>query len=88
MVGVWSHFAYADEPEHPTVRHQREVFEQAVAFAERQGCRLEVRHLANSAATLTNSAVHYDLVRPGIAVYGLAPCPSWATRRRTGSPPR
>lgn len=75
VVGVWSHLAYADEPEHPTVRHQREVFEEAVRAAERAGCRLEVRHLANSAATLTNSAVHYDLVRPGIAVYGLSPVP-------------
>jgi alanine racemase len=34
-----------------------------------------VRHLANSAATLTNASVHYDLVRPGIAVYGLTPVP-------------
>ena len=75
VVGVWSHLAYADEPEHPTVRHQREVFEEAVRAAERAGCRLEVRHLANSAATLTNPAVHYDLVRPGIALYGLSPVP-------------
>ena len=75
VVGVWSHFAYADEPEHPTVRHQQEVFEEAVRAAERAGCRLEVRHLANSAATLTNPAVHYDLVRPGIALYGLSPVP-------------
>jgi alanine racemase len=75
VVGVWSHFAYADEPEHPTVRRQREVFEEAVRAAEAAGCELEVRHLANSAATLTNSSVHYDLVRPGIAVYGLTPVP-------------
>ena len=57
VVGVWSHFAYADEPDHPTVRHQREVFEEAVRAAEAAGCELEVRHLANSAATLTNSSV-------------------------------
>lgn len=75
VVGVWSHFAYADEPDHPTVRHQQVVFEDAVATAEQLGCRPEVRHLANSAATLTNPAVHYDLVRPGIAVYGLSPVP-------------
>jgi alanine racemase len=75
VVGVWSHFAYADEPEHPTVRRQREVFEEAVRAVEAAGCELEVRHLANSAATLTNSSVHYDLVRPGIAVYGLSPVP-------------
>ena len=75
VVGVWSHFVYADEPQHPTVREQQRLFEAAVGRAERAGCRLEVRHLANSAATLTNPAVHYDLVRPGIAVYGLSPVP-------------
>jgi len=75
VVGVWSHFAYADEPDHPTVRRQREVFEEAVRAVEAAGCELEVRHLANSAATLTNASVHYDLVRPGIAVYGLTPVP-------------
>ncbi len=75
VVGVWSHFVYADEPQHPTVREQQRLFEAAVGQAERAGCRLEVRHLANSAATLTNPAVHYDLVRPGIAVYGLSPVP-------------
>jgi alanine racemase len=75
VVGVWSHFAYADEPDHPTVRRQREVFEEAVRAVEAAGCELEVRHLANSAATLTNSSVHYDVVRPGIAVYGLSPVP-------------
>lgn len=75
VVGVWSHFAYADEPDHPTVRHQQEVFVDAVAEAERAGCRLEVRHLANSAATLTNPSAHFDLVRPGLACYGLSPVP-------------
>ncbi len=75
VVGVWSHFVYADLPDHPTVRHQQEVFAAAVREAEAAGCRLEVRHLANSAATLTNPSAHYDLVRPGLAVYGLSPVP-------------
>ncbi len=75
IVGVWSHFAYADQPDHPTVRHQQEVFEAAVREAEAAGCELEVRHLANSAATLTNPSAHYDLVRPGLAIYGLSPVP-------------
>jgi alanine racemase len=39
------------------------------------GLRPEVRHLANSAATLTAPATHFDLVRPGVAVYGLSPIP-------------
>ncbi len=75
VVGVWSHFVWADQPDHPTVRAQQEVFAEAVRAAERAGCRIEVRHLANSAATLTNASAHYDLVRPGIAVYGLSPVP-------------
>ena len=75
VVGVWSHFVYADAPAHPTVRLQQERFVEAVAQAERAGCRLEVRHLANSAATLTNPGASFDLVRPGLAVYGLSPVP-------------
>ncbi len=75
VVGVWSHLAFADAPDHPTVLAQAEVFDAAVALAERRGARLEVRHLANSAATLTHPAMHYDLVRPGLAVMGLSPVP-------------
>ena len=76
VVGVWSHFAYADAPDHPTVRQQQERFVAAVADAERAGCDLEVRHLANSAATLTNPGAAFDLVRPGLAAYGLSPVPA------------
>jgi len=76
IVGVWSHFVYADEPTHPTVRRQEERFAEAVRDAERAGCHLEVRHIANSAATLTNPRAAYDLVRPGLAVYGLSPVPA------------
>lgn len=75
VAGVWSHLAFADEPAHPTVRAQAGVFADAVRTVERAGLRPEVRHLANSAATLTDPSVHHDLVRPGIAVYGLSPVP-------------
>jgi alanine racemase len=76
VTGVWSHFAYADEPGHPTVLRQLARFHDALALAERAGLRPEVRHLANSAATLTNPQAHFDLVRPGIAIYGLSPVPA------------
>ncbi|KRE43903.1 alanine racemase [Knoellia sp. Soil729] len=76
VIGVWSHFALADAPRHPTVLAQRERFVEAVAELERAGIRPQVRHLANSAATLTNPDVHFDLVRPGLAVYGLSPVPN------------
>ena len=75
VVGIWTHFAHADSPEHPTVLRQQERFFEAVAEAERAGCRPEVRHLANSAATLVHPSAHADVVRPGIAMYGLTPVP-------------
>ena len=78
-VGVWSHFAYADEPGHPTIARQIEAFSDAVEVAERLGVRPQLRHLANSAATLTLPAAHFDLVRPGVAVYGLSPAPELGT---------
>lgn len=73
--GIWTHFAYADAPEHPTVRGQQETFHEAVAVADRAGIRGARQHIANSAATLTNPSAHLDLVRPGLAVYGLSPVP-------------
>jgi alanine racemase len=87
VVGVWSHLAYADAPGHPTVAHQLDAFRAAVAVAEAAGARLEVRHLANSAATLTLPEAHYDLVRPGLAIYGLSPTPRDATAAQLGLRP-
>jgi alanine racemase len=75
LVAVWSHLAWADAPQHPTVRRQRELFLEMVAAVERAGLPVPIRHLANSAATLTDPSSHFDLVRPGIAVYGLSPVP-------------
>lgn len=75
LVGVMSHFALADEPAHPTVRAQLDVFDDVVRAVEAAGFDPEVRHMANSAATVTNPQTHYDLVRPGLAVYGLSPVP-------------
>ena len=87
VVGIWSHLAWADAPEHPTVLAQREVFAEAVALAERAGAHLEVRHLANAAATLTNPDMAFDLVRPGLAVYGLSPVPQIGGPERFGLVP-
>jgi alanine racemase len=75
VVGIFSHFAYADAPQHPTVRAQQQCFDEILEQAARAGVRPRVRHLANSAATLTNPSAHYDLVRPGVAVYGQSPVP-------------
>ncbi|MGI8761611.1 MAG: alanine racemase [Jatrophihabitantaceae bacterium] len=75
VIGVWSHLAYADAPGHPTIARQIRAFREALEVAERAGVRPQVRHLANSAATLTLPEAHFDLVRPGVAVYGLTPVP-------------
>lgn len=87
VVGVWSHLAWADAPDHPTVLTQAGVFADAVALAEKAGAHLEVRHLANSAATLTNPAMAFDLVRPGLAVFGLTPVPQLGGPERFGLVP-
>ncbi|MFE5310756.1 alanine racemase [Isoptericola sp. NPDC056605] len=78
VVGVMSHLACADEPGHPSIALQAAAFDAAVAVVEASGAALEVRHLANSAAVLTDPRLHYDLVRPGIAVYGHSPVPQLA----------
>jgi len=76
VVGVWSHFVYADAPGHETIDHQLAQFAEGLAVAERYGITPRYRHIANSAATLTRPDAHYDLVRLGIAVYGLSPLPA------------
>jgi alanine racemase len=73
--GIWSHLVWADEPGHPTTTRQLANFRAALAVAERAGVRPQVRHLANSAATVSVPEAHFDLVRPGVAVYGLSPIP-------------
>src|SRR5665648_835200 len=75
------------DPDHPTVLAQGTAFAEAVALAESARAHLEVRHLANSAATLTNPAMHFDLVRPGLAVFGLSPVPQIAGPERFGLVP-
>jgi alanine racemase len=73
VVGLWSHMAYADAPTHPTIGAQVRVFEQAVAVARAAGLTDARRHLANSAATIALPETWFDMVRPGIALYGLDP---------------
>jgi alanine racemase len=74
VVGVWSHLACADEPGHPATDRQAERFGQAYEAAQAAGLN-PMRHLANSAATLDRPDLHFDLVRVGIAMYGLNPMP-------------
>ncbi|MFE6730951.1 alanine racemase [Streptomyces californicus] len=75
ITGLWSHFACADEPGHPSIAAQLDVYRAMVAYAEKEGVEPEVRHIANSPATLTVPESHFDLVRTGIAMYGISPAP-------------
>jgi alanine racemase len=74
VVAVWSHLACADEPGHPANDRQAERFAEAYDVALAAGLR-PLRHLANSAATLDRPDLHFDMVRVGIAMYGLNPLP-------------
>jgi len=76
ITGLWSHFACADEPGHPSIDLQLTRFREMLAYAEGRGVRPEVRHIANSPATLTLPEAHFDLVRTGIALYGISPSPA------------
>lgn len=79
VTGLWSHLACADEPGHPSIAAQLAVFRHLVAYAEKEGIEPEVRHIANSPAALTLPETHFDLVRTGIAVYGVSPSPELGT---------
>jgi alanine racemase len=78
--GAWSHLAVADVPDHPFTRKQIDQFEDAVGKMERGGVSVRWRHVANSAATLSLPESHFDLVRPGVACFGL-----WPGRALVGS---
>ncbi|HEX2248132.1 MAG TPA: alanine racemase [Arthrobacter sp.] len=83
VVGLWSHLACADEPGHPSLAAQLRVFEEAADIARAAGLRPTLRHIANSAATLSLPESHFDMVRPGIATYGINPIP---VEHRAGMP--
>jgi alanine racemase len=76
---VYTHFATADEPEHPAFAQQRERFETALATMAALGITPQHRHAANSAALLRDERVWYDFVRPGLLLYGIVPPPLAAT---------
>ena len=73
IVGVFSHFARADEPAEKQNQDQMARFTEMVAKLEALGFSHLIKHLSNSAATLKNHAAAFDMVRTGIALYGLSP---------------
>jgi len=74
--GTWSHFACADQPDHPGNDAQEAAYLEALDVLAAHGLEPGLRHLANSAATISRPSSHLDLVRVGIASYGLPPAAS------------
>jgi len=77
VAGVWSHLAAGEDLGHPTIPHQVASFTQATTIAAELGGHIAVRHLANSGAVLSGAAREYgfdfEIVRSGIALYGITP---------------
>ncbi len=83
VTGVWSHFACADEPDHPANEQQEKAFREALDLAAEAGLSPEVRHLSNSAGALLRPSARFDLVRIGLAAYGLTPGAGGRSARRS-----
>jgi alanine racemase len=73
--GIMSHLAHGDDPENPFNDLQAQRLTDMVAHAREQGVRCEIVHLCNSPAAMTRPDLAFDMVRPGIAVYGQTPIP-------------
>lgn len=80
--GVMSHLACGEQPGDESVARQRLAFERATQALAAAGLRPVVRHLANSGGLLADPRTHYDMVRPGIALYGGLPSPELAGTAR------
>ena len=87
IIGVWSHLASADETENPTNDEQALVFREACALLHDIGIRSPIRHLGNSAAALSRPDLALDVLRAGIAIYGLTPGAAMGTSRDLGLTP-
>ena len=75
LEGLMTHFAKADKPADPFTTLQLQRFSEVAAMLERSGLRPPMLHASNSAGLLAHPSATFDLVRPGIALYGIAPAP-------------
>lgn len=73
IASIYSHLATADSPDPAIMEEQHRRFEEAIAQIKSRGIKIPSLHLANSAATLADPRLHYDMVRAGLAIYGLYP---------------
>ncbi|MGB7504470.1 MAG: alanine racemase, partial [Mycobacterium sp.] len=75
MRGIMSHLAHGDDPDNPLNDLQAQRLTDMATTAREHGLRFDVVHLSNSPAALTRPDLAFDMVRPGIAVYGQTPVP-------------
>ncbi|MBW4580750.1 MAG: alanine racemase [Tildeniella nuda ZEHNDER 1965/U140] len=73
LASVYSHLATAEDPDQTIAKQQQQQFEAAIAQINACGIKPPCLHLANSGGTLSDTAVHYNMVRVGLALYGLYP---------------
>lgn len=73
--GIFTHFARADEPQAASAEQQLEVFNNLLNALRKAKLCPSMVHAANSAAFLNFPQAHFDMVRPGIVIYGLDPSP-------------
>lgn len=76
LASVYSHLATTDSPDRTIMLQQQQRFEQAISQIKTSGIKPSSLHLANSAAALSDPNLHYNLVRVGLATYGLYPAPN------------
>ncbi len=79
LLGLWTHCAVADEPDNAFTVVQLGRFAEVADRLRRAGFEVPVLHVGNSAALFAHPGSHQDMVRPGIALYGVAPAPALAS---------
>ncbi len=91
VVGVWSHLAAGEDTEHPSIAEQVERFARASGIAAECGVQPAIRHIANSGAILSGAARNlgfdFELVRSGIAIYGITPGTALGSSQELGITP-
>ena len=76
--GLFSHLSSADQQDNTFTKTQIKNFKDAISVSRKLGIGLTMNNLANSAGIMRYKETHFDLVRPGIMLYGGLPCPGFA----------
>jgi alanine racemase len=80
LVGVYSHFATSEDPDRTFATHQLDLFSHVLEDLAKRRISVRFRHMANSGAILEFPESHFDMVRPGLMLYGYAPRQGMALR--------